>query len=170
MQITDNYTDFTEPRIFMPSKSNRAATEGRRPNRGAPPAGRVWERPIFKNFVYLCLMDRITSIPTVKDYDRYWGVPSRHPYVNILEGSRIETPIPNCRKNIGTYVIFLKDVQCADYITYGRQEYDYQENTLVFIAPGRSSAIPPTAPHTGQRDGAYISVRSCFEAHPSPAA
>ena len=87
-------------------------------------------------------MDKIINIPTVKDYDEYWGVPTRHKHVNILEGSSVEKPIPNCRKNMGMYVIFLKDVLCADYLTYGRQEYDYQENTLVFIAPGQVFGHP----------------------------
>ena len=87
-------------------------------------------------------MDKIINIPTVKDYDEYWGVPTRHPYVNVLEGSQVTKPIPNCRKNMGMYVIFLKDVLCADYLTYGRQEYDYQENTLVFTAPGQVFGHP----------------------------
>lgn len=87
-------------------------------------------------------MDKIINIPTVKDYDAHWGVQSRHPYVNIIEGSQITRPIPNCRKNMGMYVIFLKDVMCADYLTYGRQEYDYQENTLVFTAPGQVFGHP----------------------------
>lgn len=87
-------------------------------------------------------MDKIIDIPTVKDYDGHWGLPNRHPYVNILEGSQVTKPIPNCRKNMGMYVIFLKDVICADYLTYGRQEYDYQVNTLVFTAPGQVFGHP----------------------------
>lgn len=87
-------------------------------------------------------MDKIINIPTVRDYDEYWGMPTRHPLVNILEGSQVPGLIPNCRKNVGTYVVFLKDVKCADYITYGRQEYDYQGNTLVFIAPGQVFGHP----------------------------
>lgn len=87
-------------------------------------------------------MDKIVNIPAVKDYDDYWGVPHRHPHVNILEGSQVTKPIPNCRKNMGMYVVFLKDVMCADYLTYGRQEYDYQENTLVFTAPGQVFGHP----------------------------
>ena len=87
-------------------------------------------------------MDKIIDIPTVKDYDDHWGLPNRHPYVNILEGSQVTKPIPNCRKNMGMYVIFLKDVICADYLTYGRQEYDYQVNTLVFTSPGQVFGHP----------------------------
>lgn len=87
-------------------------------------------------------MDKIVNIPTVKDYNDHWGVETRHPYVNVLEGSQVTRPIPNCRKNMGMYVIFLKDVMCADYLTYGRQEYDYQVNNLVFTAPGQVFGHP----------------------------
>lgn len=41
---------------------------------------------------------------------------ARHPLVNVLEGSQIMRPIRNCRKNFGLYVIFLKDVRCADQL------------------------------------------------------
>lgn len=87
-------------------------------------------------------MDKIVNIATVSDYNAYWGVEDRHPLVNVLEGSRIARPIPNCRKNFSLYVIFLKDVKCADYLKYGRREYDYQENTLVCVAPGQVLGYP----------------------------
>lgn len=88
------------------------------------------------------LMDKIVNIDTVRDYDEYWGRVHRHPLVNVLEGSEIDHPIPNCRKQFGLYVIFLKDVKCADYLKYGRHEYDFQENTLVFVSPGQVLGYP----------------------------
>lgn len=87
-------------------------------------------------------MDEIVNIKTVEEYNRYWGLESRHPLVNVLEGSQITQPIPNCRKNFDLYVIFLKDVMCVDYLKYGRREYDYQENTLVFVSPGQVLGYP----------------------------
>ena len=87
-------------------------------------------------------MDKIKKIYSVSEYNEYWGLPDRHPYVNVLEGSQISRPIPNCRKNIDLYVIFVKDVKCANYITYGRKEYDFQANTLVFIGPGQVFGYP----------------------------
>lgn len=88
------------------------------------------------------VMDTIVKIDTVEEYNRHWGLENRHPLVNVFEGSRITHPIPNCRKNFGMYVVFLKDVKCADYLKYGRREYDYQENTLVFVSPGQVLGYP----------------------------
>jgi AraC-like DNA-binding protein len=38
--------------------------------------------------------------------------------------------------NFGFYAVYLKDVMCGD-IKYGRNTYDYQDRTLVFVAPGQ---------------------------------
>lgn len=87
-------------------------------------------------------MDNIVNIATVSDYNAHWGIADRHPLVNVIEGSQVTEPIPNCLKNFGVYVVFLKDVICADYLKYGRQEYDFQENTLVFVSPGQVLGHP----------------------------
>lgn len=87
-------------------------------------------------------MDKIVNINTVNEYDKYWGIESRHPLVNVLDASTITHTIPNCCKNVEFYVIFLKDGKCVDSLKYGRKEYDYQENTLVFISPGQVFGYP----------------------------
>ena len=87
-------------------------------------------------------MDRIVNVDTVADFDRIWGVPGRHPLVNVIEGEKITSPVAHCRKHFNLYVIYIKDAKCADSITYGRGEYDYRENTLVFVGSGQVLGHP----------------------------
>lgn len=87
-------------------------------------------------------MDQIVKIDKVSDFDRIWGVESRHPLVNVIDCERISAPVAHCRKHFNLYVIYIKDVICADRITYGRGEYDFQENTLVFVGPGQILGYP----------------------------
>lgn len=87
-------------------------------------------------------MEKFVRIDTVKDYNEHWGVETRHQLVNVLDASQVKHPVPHARKNFGIYVIFLKDIMCADYLKYGRREYDYQENTLVFVSPGQVLGNP----------------------------
>ena len=82
-------------------------------------------------------MDEILQLRTVGEYNGYMGVPTRHPLVNVIEGSRVPRPVPHARKHVGMYLIFLKELKCTDDLRYGRRSYDFQENTLVFIAPGQ---------------------------------
>ena len=58
-----------------------------------------------------------------------------HPLVSVLDQSK-SIPIRAYRQLSEIYVIFLKDLKCEDF-QYGRNTYDYQEETLLFIAPGQ---------------------------------
>lgn len=87
-------------------------------------------------------MENFVKVDTVEEYNDYWGIETRHPLVNVLNASTVKHPIPHARKNFGIYVIFLKDIRCADHLKYGRKEYDYQENTLVFVSPGQVLGNP----------------------------
>ena len=49
-------------------------------------------------------------------------------------------PRTHFRASYGFYTIFLKELKCGD-IRYGRNYYDYQEGTLVFLAPGQVIGI-----------------------------
>lgn len=82
-------------------------------------------------------MEKTLQLKTVKEYNDYMGVETRHPLVNVIEGSKMPHPVYHARKHVGMYIVFLKDLKCTDNLKYGRRSYDFQENTLVFIAPGQ---------------------------------
>ena len=87
-------------------------------------------------------MEKILQLDTIQAHNDYLGIPTRHPLVNVVEGCKIDHPVPHARKRVGMYVIFLKEVKCTDALTYGRNAYDFQENTMVFIAPGQVYGHP----------------------------
>lgn len=80
-------------------------------------------------------MDKIVKIDTVTEYNEMAGVETLHPLVSVIDFSKSK-PMCHSRHTFGFYTVFLKDVMCGDLI-YGRQTYDYQEGTLVFLAPGQ---------------------------------
>lgn len=86
--------------------------------------------------IKLTVMEKIIKLNTIKDYNDFLGIETLHPLVSVIDASKIK-PLRHVRKNIGYYVIYLKDIKCADQIKYGRKFYDFQEETLVFAAPGQ---------------------------------
>lgn len=58
-----------------------------------------------------------------------------HPLVSVVDVSKA-SPRHASNMYFGFYTVFLKEVVCGD-LRYGKKTYDYQEGTLVFIAPGQ---------------------------------
>lgn len=85
-------------------------------------------------------MDEITKIETVDQYDQLFGLETLHSLVNVIDFSKATRSVEYIRMNIGFYCLFLKDAKCGD-LTYGRKNYDYQEGTVVCMAPGQVSGI-----------------------------
>lgn len=84
-------------------------------------------------------MKNIQDIPTIVEYNNILGIETPHPLVNVIDLSQAK-PMRHALHNFGFYAIFLKDVKCGD-MRYGRQYYDYQEGTLVCLAPGQIAGI-----------------------------
>lgn len=81
-------------------------------------------------------MNDIISFETIQEYNDFLEVETLHPLVNSIDFSDVEKEFTHSLKRYGFYFIFLKDIKCGDLV-YGRHTYDYQEGTLVFIAPGQ---------------------------------
>lgn len=77
----------------------------------------------------------IKQFNRISQYNEMLGVETLHPQISVIDFSNIQ-PIRHKRARYDFYAIFLKEVHCGD-MYYGRQTYDYQEGTMVFLAPGQ---------------------------------
>lgn len=80
-------------------------------------------------------MNDIIRINTVTEYNNLAGVETLHPLVSVVDFEKTE-PFCFFRAQLGFYTIFIKDTKCGNLI-YGTSTYDYEEGTIVFLAPGQ---------------------------------
>jgi hypothetical protein len=76
---------------------------------------------------------------TIAQYNSFNNNETLHPLVSVVDLSKA-SPRSGSKMYFGFYTIFLKEVKCGDMV-YGRHTYDYQEGTLVFLAPGQVAGI-----------------------------
>jgi AraC-like DNA-binding protein len=84
-------------------------------------------------------MEEILKFDTVGQYNVFNNHETLHPLVSVIDFSKAK-PRKLRRSYFGFYAVLLKDVKCGD-LRYGKNLYDYQEGTLVFIAPGQMAGI-----------------------------
>ena len=84
-------------------------------------------------------MDEIIKLDNISQFNNLRGIETFHPLVSVLDFSKMKL-IPEARAYYGFYCVFLKEAVCGD-LKYGCNYYDYQEGTLVFIAPGQIVGI-----------------------------
>ncbi len=83
--------------------------------------------------------NEIRRFETINDYNVFNNNPTLHPLVSVVDLSKA-SPRQGSKMYFGFYTILLKDVKCGDLV-YGRETYDYQEGTLVFLAPGQVAGM-----------------------------
>ena len=84
-------------------------------------------------------MEEILKLETIVQFNNLRGIETLHPLVSVIDFSKMKL-IPEARAQYGFYCVFLKEAKCGD-LRYGCQYYDYQEGTMVFIAPGQVVGI-----------------------------
>lgn len=84
-------------------------------------------------------MDNLRRFETVNDYNVFNNTETLHPLVSVIDMSKA-SPRQASHMYFGLYTVFLKEVKCGD-LRYGKNTYDYQEGTLVFIAPGQVVSV-----------------------------
>jgi AraC family transcriptional regulator, transcriptional activator of pobA len=84
-------------------------------------------------------MSEVVRINTVAEYNKQVGVETLHPLVSVVDFEKVE-PFCFFKAQLGVYTIFLKDSKCGN-MTYGCSTYDYEDGTLIFLAPGQVYGI-----------------------------
>jgi AraC-like DNA-binding protein len=80
-------------------------------------------------------MENPIRFETISDYNAFYNNETLHPLVSVVH---MDKALPRKAASVyfGSYTVFLKEVMCGD-LRYGKNTYDYQEGTLVFVAPGQ---------------------------------
>jgi AraC-like DNA-binding protein len=90
---------------------------------------------VILSLIKNCAMDNLRRFETISEYNAFNNNETLHPLVSVVDLSKA-APRKLASAYFGFYTVFLKEVKCGD-LRYGKQTYDYQEGTLVFIAPGQ---------------------------------
>ncbi|MGK7370773.1 MAG: helix-turn-helix domain-containing protein [Candidatus Halalkalibacterium sp. M3_1C_030] len=80
-------------------------------------------------------MSQLYEFDTIRKYNDFNNHDTLHPLVSVIDYSKAEMRTGK-KMYFGLYCIVLKDIECGN-MKYGRNYYDYQEGTLVFISPGQ---------------------------------
>ena len=81
-------------------------------------------------------MDEILKIDTIDRYNKLFGFETRHPLVGVVRFDTAESQ-GNYRMTMGFYSVFLKETRGCR-INYGKTGYDFDDQTVVSIAPGQT--------------------------------
>lgn len=80
-------------------------------------------------------MDSIKNFSSVKECNAFNNNETLHPLVSVVNLEKAN-PRQYRRLRYEFYTIFLKKIYCGD-LRYGLGNYDYEEGTLIFLAPGQ---------------------------------
>ena len=80
-------------------------------------------------------MSFIGKIESIQQYNDFLGVETLHPLVTVVELDKV-SPLFLRQMNYGLYGVILKRANCGA-LKYGICNYDYQDGTIVSIAPGQ---------------------------------
>jgi AraC family transcriptional activator of pobA len=88
-------------------------------------------------------MEDIFKIETINQYNEQSCVETLHPLVSVIDLSK--APLAKSqRMQFGFYSVFIKQNKIGN-IRYGGTYYDYQEGTLMFMAPGQVASVENNA-------------------------
>lgn len=88
-------------------------------------------------------MTKTVNIKSIDEANKIFGIETLHPLVSVIDFSK-SIPTAESREvksiSFDFYSIYLKSGENCN-VSFGRKSYDYQEGTLVFVAPKRIMQI-----------------------------
>ncbi len=87
----------------------------------------------------------INILKSVGEYSFLRGATTLHPLINVMDYDDLK-PLNSATYNFGFFCVFLKETKCGD-LRYGKESYDYQEESLVFVAPGQILTVEKYLPN-----------------------
>ena len=81
-------------------------------------------------------IEGIMKIDTIEQYNNLFGFETRHPLVSFVNFDTVESQ-GHYRMTVGFYSVFLKETKGCT-INYGETMYDFDDQTIVCIAPGQT--------------------------------
>ena len=79
-------------------------------------------------------MEQIIKLERIAQYNQLKEIETKHPLISVFDNSKTKALPNHSRMHFGFYAIFFKAGKCGE-LQYGRNSYDYDEGTLVFVAP-----------------------------------
>lgn len=93
-------------------------------------------------------MSDIIKLESISQFNALKGIETRHPLISVFDYNDAESKLmPDGKYNYGFYSVFLKEVVCGE-LQYGRNKYDYDIGTLVFVGPGQVLGIKNAPDYT----------------------
>ena len=81
-------------------------------------------------------IEGIMKIDTIEQYNNLFGFETGHPLVRFVKFDTVESQ-GHYRMTVGFYSVFLKETKGCT-INYGKTMYDFDDQTIVCIAPGQT--------------------------------
>jgi len=85
-------------------------------------------------------MNKIFNLGSVDQYNKLYGLETLNPLVSVINLNKATRQMNYAHWHYGIYALYLKLEKACD-IRYGRQNYDYQEGTVIGFAPGQVTGI-----------------------------
>lgn len=99
-------------------------------------------------------MKKVNHVETISELNKILNQEKpNHPLVSVIDFSKVESfGENNVKTTLGFYTIMLKSNQCGK-LKYGREYFDFQEGTLICIAPNQVGSIENESDQQSQVSG-----------------